>query len=363
MTVSRDELVARLLEHCGHVCVTGDEEPIAAAIGDRYRDRGETVTRVGHSVVVGRPSGQRPLVLLVGHLDVVPPTDADLEPRVESRPDGEVVVGRGSSDMKAGNVIAMACFEDPALRDASPYELALVLYAGEEGPAEGNELEDVLREVPWLREADLAVVLEPTDGEIQAGCLGGLHARLTFEGRQAHSARPWHGENALTKAGSLLAELNDKPPVEVEVEGITYHDVWSATQAHTDNARNIIPGSFVVNLNLRFAPSRSLAEAEAELRDFVRDRARVEIVDRAPPAPPALRRPMLERFVATVAAPVAAKQAWTDIARFAELGVPGVNYGPGLTAQAHQRGEYVPVAALVDGYHALHRFLAWRPPA
>lgn len=354
----RDDLVARLLEHCGHVCVTGDEGPIADAVVTRYRSLGEDVARVGHSVVVGRATGERPLVLLVGHLDVVPPTDEDRVPRLATRDDGtEVVIGRGTSDMKAGNVIAMACFEDEGLRASSPYDLALVLYAGEEGPAEGNELGDVLVAEPWLTDAAIAVILEPTDGEVQAGCLGGLHATLTFEGRQAHSARPWHGENALTKAGAFLAELHELAPREVEVDGITYRDVWSATQAATDNARNVIPGRFVVNLNLRFAPSRSLDEAEEELRAFVGDRAAVEIVDRAPPAPPSLTSPVLERFVASVDAPLAAKQAWTDIARFAEAGVPGVNYGPGLTSQAHQRGEYVPVDALVEGHRQLHRFL------
>jgi succinyl-diaminopimelate desuccinylase len=353
----RDDLVARLLEHCSLVCVTGEEGPIADAVEARYRERGEAVTRVGHSVVVGERTGERPLVLLVGHLDVVPPTDDDLEPRVEPRDGGDVVVARGASDMKSGNVVAMACFEDRELRDDSPYDLALVLYAGEEGPAEDNELTDVLAEVSWLREAELAVVLEPTDGQVQAGCLGGLHALLTFRGQQAHSARPWQGENALTKAGTFLTELHELAPADVEVDGIVYRDVWSATQAWTDNARNIVPGEFTLNLNFRFAPSRGLDDAEAELRDRVAGRADVEIVDRAPPAPPALTAPVLERFVATVDAPVRAQQSWTDIARFAEVGVPGVNYGPGDTSQSHQRGESVPVASLVAAHTRLRRFV------
>lgn len=356
MTIDRDDLVQRLLEHCAHVCVTGDEGPIADATATRYRDLGEAVTRVGNSVVVGSP-GTRPLVVLAGHLDVVPPTAEDLEPRREERDGAEVVVGRGTSDMKSGNVVAMACFEDTALRDASPYEVALVLYAGEEGPAEQNELADVLDEVSWLREAELAVILEPTDGEVQAGCLGGIHAELTFRGRQAHSARPWHGENALTKAGAFLSELHQLDPEPVEVDGIGYRDVWSATQAWTDSARNVIPASFVVNLNYRFAPSRSLDEAERELHAFVDGRAEVAIVDRAPPAPPGLGSPVVERFVASVEAPLTGKQAWTDVARFAELGVPGLNYGPGLTTQAHQRGEYVPVEAMVHAHRQLRRFL------
>jgi succinyl-diaminopimelate desuccinylase len=379
---TREDLVERLLEHCRHVCVTGDEGPIADAVVAHYEDLGERVTRVGHSVVVdgrrdrtivdGRRGGDAPLVLLVGHLDVVPPTDDDLSPRLATVDGVEVVIARGASDMKAGNVAAMAAFEDAELRAASPYDLALVLYAGEEGGAEENELREVLDAAPWLRDAALAVVLEPTDGEVQLGCLGGLHAELRFVGQQAHSARPWHGENALTKAGAFLAELHDDHVTDVEVDGIAYRDVWSATMAWSDGLepgtrtatpfRNVVPGAFTVNLNLRFAPSRTLEDAEAELRARVGDRAEVTVVDLAPPAPPHLDQPVVRTFVDAVEAPVAAKQAWTDVARFAEVGVPALNFGPGLTAQAHQRGERVPVDALVAGHERLVRFLR-TPPA
>jgi len=373
----RDDLVTRLLEHCAHVCITGDEGPIADAVVARYTDLGEEVERVGHSVVVGRPgtgpgAPDRPVVLLVGHLDVVPPTDDDLHTRVETLDGADVVVGRGTSDMKAGNVVAMRAFEDRQLREDSPYDLVLVLYAGEEGSAEANELRDVLTRVPWLREASLAIVLEPTDGQVQLGCLGGLHALLTFRGRQAHSARPWHGRNALTLAGEFLTELDRDHVREVTIDGILYRDVWSATQAWTPGlgpdprppsspVRNIIPGAFMVNLNLRFAPSRGEEQAEADLRARVGDRAEIEIVDRAPGAPPRLDRPVVRAFVDAVGAEVAAKQAWTDVARFAEIDVPALNYGPGLTAQAHQRGEYVEVDAMVDAAERLDAFL--RRPA
>lgn len=364
----RDDLVERLLDHCGYLCTTGDEGPIADAVEHRYLDLGEDVTRVGNSVVVGARTSARPLVALVGHLDVVPPTDADREARVEQTPTGEVVVARGTSDMKAGNVVAMALFEDAALRATSPYELALVLYAGEEGSAETNELRDVLAEASWLREAELAIVLEPTDGEVQLGCLGGLHALLTFHGQQAHSARPWHGRNALTMAAGLLAELDQDHVREVDVDGVTYRDVWALTQAWTDGlgpgpreasspVRNVLPATFTMNLNFRFAPSRGITEAEEELRARVGDRADVEVVDRVPPAPPGLDSPIVRAFVDSVGATVTAKQAWTDVARFAEIGVPALNFGPGLTAQAHQAGEYVPIDALTDAHERLTHFL------
>lgn len=364
----RDELVRRLVMHCELMCATGDEGPIADAVAAQYFDRGEMVERVGNSVVVGARTTDRPLVLLVGHLDVVAPTDADRKVIVAESPEGLRVVGRGTSDMKAGNVIAMQAFDSEALRAQSPYELALVLYGGEEGPAESNELRDVLEQVTWLSEAALAIVLEPTDGQVQLGCLGGLHALVTFHGTQAHSARPWHGKNALTAAGSFLTELENDHVTPVEVDGITYHDVWSATQAWTPGLgpgirarqaapRNAIPATFVVNLNFRFAPTRTIDDAEAELRERVGDRADVEVIDRAPPAPPRLDAPLVQAFVASVDAEVTGKQAWTDVARFAEIGVPALNFGPGHTAQAHQRGEYVTVDALVDGYQRLIRFL------
>lgn len=349
------DVVERLIELCGHLCVTGREGPLADALQERYADH--AVERIGDSLVIGAPDGERPLVLLVGHLDVVPPTEEDEEPRLEERADGTVVVGRGSSDMKGGIAVAETLFADADLRNGSPYAAVLVLYAGEEGPAEANELGAVLAGVPWLSDAELAIVLEPTDLEIQAGCLGGLHAELTFQGQAAHSARPWHGENALTKAGALLAELHDLPPRAVDVDGMVFHDVLTATQAATDNARNVIPGTFVVNVNYRFAPDRTLDEAEGELRRWVDGRADLRIVDRAPPAPPQLDAPLVSTFVRSVSAPLAAKQAWTDVARLVAAGVPSVNFGPGLTGQAHQAGEFVPVANLEASRDQLRRFL------
>lgn len=359
----RDRLVERLLEHCRAMSVTGDEDPLTSDLEDHYRSRGEPVVRVGDSLVVGAPDGERPLVVLVGHLDVVPPTDADREPRVEEREDGDVVVGRGTSDMKAGNVIAMDLFEDAALRADSPWCMAMVLYAREEGPAHENELADVLEAVEWLDEADFAVVLEPTDGEVQVGCLGSVNAVLTVTGKQAHSARPWHGESAVANALPLLTWFAQRDPVEVEVDGVSYRDVMTVTQVWTDNPRNVVPGEVHCNVNFRFAPSRSSDTAVEELRSIVESiegvgKVGFRVVDIAPSAPPKLSDEVVQAFVTSVGAPVAAKQAWTDVARFASVGVPACNYGPGLTGQAHQRGEYVPVAAVTDAWSRLRTFLA-----
>lgn len=363
---AREQLLRWLRLLVDASAVTGDEAALADELAQVLQPDHQ-VQRIGDSLVVGAPSGDRPCVALVGHLDVVPPTDADRVLEVVRRDGADVAVGRGTSDMHGGNAVALELFTSAAVHtDATPHDVVLVLYAREEGPADDNELADVLAEVPWLAEVDLAVVLEPTDGEVQGGCLGGLHATVTFTGQQAHSARPWHGRNALTAAGRFLTALDDLAPDPVELDGVTYRDVWSATQAHTDSARNVIPGSFAVNLNLRFAPSRDADAAEAELRDRVAGwtadledvEVHVEVVDVAAPAPPRLDAPLVQRLVRSTGAAVAAKQAWTDVARFAQLGVPAVNYGPGRTDQAHQRGEYVELAAIDDVHARLARFLA-----
>jgi succinyl-diaminopimelate desuccinylase len=347
------ELGDLLLELLAIPSVTGEEAALAEWLEERYA--AEHVRRAGSSVVVGSESSDKPVVLLVGHLDTVPATDADREPR---REDGRIV-GRGASDMKSGIAVAMSCFEDPALREG-PYELVLVCYAAEEGDYAGNELGPLLTSFPDLARAELAIVLEPTDLTVQLGCMGTINATVAFSGKAAHSARPWQGDNALTKAGELLAELHAMQPEDVAVDGLLYREVFTATQARTANARNVVPDRFEVNLNYRFAPGRSLAEAEQRLRDLVDRRGEITVVDAAPAGEPHATAAIVGAFLDAVGAPVEPKQAWTDVARLAQAGVPALNYGPGVTAQAHQAGEWVPEENLGTARAALAGFLSTR---
>ncbi|HUH08516.1 MAG TPA: succinyl-diaminopimelate desuccinylase [Egibacteraceae bacterium] len=342
-----------LLELLTFMSVTGSEQALADWLSARYTSAGEAVQRLGDSLVVGEEDPDRPNVLLVSHIDVVPPTDADLQPRRED----ERIVGRGASDMKSGLAVAMDCFEDPGLR-AGPFNLLLVCYAREEGSHDDNELGPLLAQVPELSDADLAIVLEPTDLAVQLGCMGALHAEVSFVGKAAHSARPWEGENALTKAGGFLTQLAERSPEDVEVDGLVFREVFTATQAWTASARNVVPDRFTVNLNYRFAPDKSVEQAEARLRELVDGRAEISIVDRAPAGSPRRDAPLVEALIAGLDAPIQPKQAWTDVARFSEVGVAAVNYGPGLTAQAHQAGEWVPEANLHAARDALARFLS-----
>jgi succinyl-diaminopimelate desuccinylase len=329
---------------------TGDETALRDAIAARLGGAGLGVRPIGSSLVVGEQTG-RPTISLYGHLDTVP-AQGNLPAKVR----GDRVVGLGASDMKAGLAVMIALLEDPALRGGE-FDVVGVFYDGEEGPAEGNGLERVLDEAPELLESELAVVLEPTDGELQLGCQGVINARVGFHGTAAHSARPWLGENAITKAGPWLSAMHGRQARPVEVGGLTFNETFAVTTAGGGLAANVIPSRFVVNLNHRFPPDRTLEEAERVVFEACVDADEVEIVDRAPAAPIPEGNPHLDRLRALVDV-VSAKTAWTDVARLAERGVPAVNYGPGETALAHREDESVSVAAVQEAVGVMRAFLA-----
>jgi succinyl-diaminopimelate desuccinylase len=185
-----------------------------------------------------------------------------------------------------------------------------------------------------------------------------MHATLTFEGRSAHSARPWQGENAIHKAGALLEHLRAQAPREVRIGELTYREVMSVTRIEGFTGRNVVPARCDLNLNFRFAPGRSLEDAEREVRALAqRFGAAVAVTDRAPSGPAILDNPLLQELRALTAAPIEAKQAWTDVAQLAALGIPAANFGPGEQAQAHQKNESCGEEALGRAYSMLERFL------
>ncbi|MGH8927338.1 MAG: succinyl-diaminopimelate desuccinylase [Acidimicrobiia bacterium] len=320
---------------------TGDEARICTEITARlYPALGrDAIDRLGDSLIVGRRTG-KPLLLLAGHLDTVP--DQGQGP---ARIEGKRLYGLGAADMKAGLAVMVHLLEDPAVR-AGPYDVVGVFYAGEEGPTTGNELEQVLAGAPWMHQAEFAVVLEPSDGELQIGCNGIINATVTFEGKAAHAARPWLGENAISKAGEFLAQLHKREPEPNEVDGMVYREVISVTRAVGGIANNVIPPRLELNLNYRFAPTRSIKEAEAHLAEICSQVDGFEITDSAPAGPVRVDAPFIKKLEEVSGAPRGAKQGWTDVARLGVYGVPGVNYGPGETAEAHRVTESVALSDL-----------------
>lgn len=352
MSASLDDT---LLWLCAIASPIGEERALCDAVKARCEKLplAAPVRRYGDSIVVPLSRGTGgPRIALAGHLDTV---------RTENGParlDGDRCFGAGASDMKSGLALMLDLAEtrDPA---ALPADVTLVFYAREEGPFAENELGPVLDQDPELRHVDLAVCLEPSDNKLHLGCMGSVHATVTFGGRTAHSARPWEGDNAVTRAGEFLVEMRALKPVETVVEGLTYRTSTTVTQARDGGrGRNVVPDRFVLNVNHRFPPDVSVDAAVERVHALVAGRAEVEITDRSPSARPSATHPLVQALVKSGVRAVEPKQAWTDVARFAALGIAAVNFGPGENAQAHQRNESTGLALLREGRDILDRWLA-----
>ncbi len=328
--------------------VTGDEEEICRAVEERLAHLPQR--RVGTSTVIGHRRG-RPLIVLAGHLDTVPS-----QGQGPAAIAGDRLHGLGATDMKSGLAVMIHLLEDAEVA-AGPYDLIGIFYEAEEGPAAGNGLEPVLQTESWLAEAGFAVVLEPSDGQLQVGCNGAINARVTFTGRSAHSARPWWGENAISKSGEWLAAMHRREPEVHVIDGLEYREVMSVTTAEGGIASNIIPPRFSLNLNYRFNPRRTIDEAIREVMTTCESADEVEIVDAAPAGPVEVGHPFFTRLQQVSGAELAAKQGWTDVARLGVHGIPAVNFGPGEAVQAHQADESVALDDLPRTFHALKRAL------
>lgn len=350
-------LAEATLELCRISSVTGDEARIAEHLDARCRERAASTERRGNTVLARGPwKSGRPCIALFGHSDTVSPASGQ-----PLGIDNGRVYGCGASDMKGGLAVMLALLGDAQRHpERIGVNLLCVFYDKEEGPAADSGMVQLC--APGvLSPVELAICLEPTDGIIHAGCMGGLQARVSVLGRRAHSARPWQGENALYHALPLLQKLRDTPRREVIVGGLPFYEVFVPTQAETHNSRNVVPDRFTLNLNFRFAPGKSGSRARGELIEFVASAGphyRVEIVDEAPAGAVCLDEPRLAAWQKSQNLAVAAKQAWTDVARLTELGIPAVNFGPGDTAEAHQANESIGISALLACYQALGKLIA-----
>jgi len=349
------EHVATLLETLVNTpSVTGDEAAIADWIIARLRGRpGGELLRSGNSVV-WRPvpsATPRPLLVLAGHTDTVPPQGNE-----RARREGGKLFGLGSTDMKSGDAVMLSLFEslDPA---ACRFDVAYVFYDAEEGPSANNGLRRLLHEMRWLRAASLAILLEPTDLKIELGCNGVINAEVTVRGKTAHSARPWLGVNAVQRASKWLAEITAFQPRPVLFAGAEFIETLQVTTLRAGRARNIVPDELVANLNYRFTPNRTLVEAERALRAMVPPEFNCAIVDSAAPGKACGDHPEVRAFVARFGSKLAGKQGWTDVAQFTEAGVPAFNYGPGIPELCHQAGEYCPIPNLETACRQLAEFI------
>lgn len=350
LTVGSVELTRTI---CDIPSVSGEEAPLADAIFAAIEPLAHLeVVREGNTIVARTHLGRAQRVAIAGHIDTVP-INANLPTRVIEEDGQPVLWGRGTVDMKAGTAVQLklaAELADPRV------DITWMWYDNEEVDSDRNGLTRLARTRPDLFAADFAILGEPSNGQVEGGCNGTLRAVVRTRGVRAHSARAWMGENAIHRAAPILARLAEYRPRELEVDGLVYREGLNAVRISGGVAGNVIPDLCEVEVNFRFAPSRSVADAEAHVRRVL-DGFDVEVVDAAGGARPGLDAPLAQEFLAAVEAEPRPKYGWTDVARFSALGVPAVNYGPGDPLLAHHDQERVPFAQIEDVERRLRAWL------
>ena len=329
--------------------VSGNEEAIADAIESALVTLPHlNVQRFGHTIVARTELGRDERVVIAGHIDTVPLND-----NLPARLTESELHGLGSCDMKGGVAIAL---RTAATVPEPNRDVTYVFYECEEVEAERNGLFLLSQSHPELLEADFAILMEPSDGVVEAGCQGTMRIDVITRGERAHSARSWMGKNAIHAAAVVLARLDAYEPRRPVIDGLEYHEGLNAVFISGGVAGNVLPDECRVSVNYRFAPDRSEEEALAHVRE-VFDGFEIEVSDSAPAAMPGLSVPAAAAFVEAVGGTVNPKFGWTDVARFSVLGVPAVNFGPGDPHLAHKQEEFVPVDHIRAVEKQLHAWL------
>lgn len=353
LTASSVELTRAL---CDIPSVSGDEKILADAIEEAVAPLAHLeVIRHGNTIVARTNLGRAQRVAIAGHIDTVP-INANVPTRDVEIDGVPFLWGRGTVDMKAGSAVQLklaAELTDPVI------DITWMWYDNEEVEASKNGLGLLAAVRPDLFQADFAILGEPSNGEVEGGCNGTLRAIVRTTGVRAHAARAWIGENAIHRAAPILTRLAEYRAKEVLVDGLLYRESLSAVRITGGVAGNVIPDACEVEVNYRFAPNKSAADAEAHVRGVLAG-FDVEITDAAEGARPGLDAEIAQQFVAAVGAEPRPKYGWTDVARFSALGIPAVNYGPGDPHLAHHDEERVPLAQIVAVEQGLRAWLTSR---
>ena len=328
--------------------VSGNEAEIADEVEAALRafDHLE-VQRFGNTVVARTHQGHAERVVIAGHIDTVP-----LNANLPARRDEANLHGLGTCDMKGGVAIGLRLATLPVTNRDVTY----LFYECEEVEAERNGLQLLAESNPDLLQADFAILMEPSDAVVEAGCQGTLRVDVRTRGERAHSARSWMGVNAIHGAAEVLVRLNAYEPRKPVIDGLEYHEGLNAVYISGGVAGNVLPDECVVSVNYRFAPDRSVEEAYAHMRE-VFDGFEIELSDSAPAAMPGLSVPAAAAFIEAVGGTANPKFGWTDVARFSGLGIPAVNFGPGDPHLAHKQDEFVPLAHIADVERQLRTWL------
>jgi succinyl-diaminopimelate desuccinylase len=344
------ELLALTAELVDRPSESFNEGPLVDWLEHELRELAHLqVDRVGDNLVARTDLGRPQRLVLAGHTDTVPANGNG-----QARLDGSVLWGLGSADMKGGLAVFLAL----ARAVNSPQvDLSLVLYAREEVAQEHNGLNELTEQRPDLLRGDCVILGEPTGAAIEAGCQGAMRFEVTLAGARAHTARPWMGRNAIHRLAPVLGALRSYEPRSPVIDGCQFREALQAVAVEGGVAGNVVPDEARLRIHFRYAPDRDEAAAEAFVRDLLGPHLdagdEIVVVDAAPACPPSLDHPLLDRLLSGSGLEVRAKLGWTDVARFAALGVPAANFGPGDATLAHARDERVDGASLARCYAAL----------
>ncbi len=354
MALDTSNLVELTMAICDIESVSGNEAALADEVEKLLSGYSHlSVVRDGNAVVASTNLGLGSRVVIAGHIDTVPVAN-NLPTQLHHFEREQVIVGRGTVDMKAGVAVMLKL----AVELINPsVDITWVFYDNEEVASDLNGLGRLVRNRPDLIQGDFAVLCEPTSALIEGGCNGTIRVEVSASGKKAHSARPWMGENAIHKLAPILQKLASFEPETLNVDGLDYRESLNAVMVTAGIATNVIPDQATLTVNYRFAPSRSGEEAEALMREFFAG-YQVTVTDLAVGARPGLNTPQAQAFMASLGSEVKPKYGWTDVARFSSLGIPAVNYGPGDPSLAHADNENVPVGHLFDCEAGLRRWLS-----
>jgi succinyl-diaminopimelate desuccinylase len=353
------ELLDLTEQLCAIPSVSGTEGALADFVEQWLHEHAGSleIQRLAHNLVVRTDAGAGPRVVLGGHLDTVP-ANGNQDPKRHDT----TLRGLGSADMKGGLAVLLHLARDLAAHPGRG-AATLVFYEGEEVADEHNGLRFLFAEHAELVAGDLAILLEPTGGWLEAGCQGTVHVRATFTGKRAHTARPWMGTNAIHRAAPVLARCAGYEAETVTVDGLDYREALQVVRVRGGIANNVVPDVCEFVVNRRLAPSRTVDVAVTELYELLGDADTLEVVSASPPAPPNLSHPLVQELIGAGGLSVRPKLGWTDVARFAAHGIAACNYGPGDPELAHTAEELVELGDLTRCAEVLRAFLGLRAGA
>jgi succinyl-diaminopimelate desuccinylase len=329
--------------------VSKDEKSIADSIAAALKKYSHLkITRVNNSIVAQTNFGNKQRVVIAGHIDTVPANN-----NFPGKINDSEVIGLGSVDMKSGIAVALKLASEIT---SSNYDVTYLFYESEEIETKFNGLELITKQQKDLLDCDFAILMEPTNGILEVGCQGSLRFEVSTSGKRSHSARWWNGENAIHKTNKILEILNNYKSREPEIDGHKFREGLQAVKVNGGIAGNVVPDSVTISINHRFAPDTSIDQATQNMKTLFKD-FNFELVDAANAAPTGLSNPLIKEFVSNIGKNIAPKFGWTDVARFANAGIPAINFGPGDPNLAHHPEEKVLISQIIDVYESLKKWL------